>query len=92
MIDAGADAVVGTHPHVVQDAEVHRGKPIVYSLGNFVFDGFEGLAHRTGWMLFFTVDRQGVREWHVEPVRTDHEGTPHPQGVPFTWRQGAAGL
>jgi len=92
MIDAGADAVVGTHPHVVQDAEVHRGKPIVYSLGNFVFDGFEGLAHRTGWMLFFTVDRQGVREWHVEPVRTDHEGTPHPQGVPFTSRQEAAGL
>jgi len=78
MIDAGADAVVGAHPHVVQDAEVYRGKPIVYSLGNFVFDGFEGLEHRTGWMLFFTVDRGGVREWHVEPVRTDVEGVPHP--------------
>lgn len=85
MIDAGADAVVGTHPHVVQDAEVHRGKPIVYSLGNFVFDGFDGLSHRTGWMLFFTADRQGVREWHVEPVRTDLAGTPHPQGVPPGW-------
>ncbi len=82
MIDAGADAVVGAHPHVVQDAEVYRGKPIVYSLGNFVFDGFEGLEHRTGWMLFFTVDRGGVRQWHVEPVRTDAQGTPHPQVSP----------
>ncbi len=85
MIDAGADAVVGTHPHVVQDAEVHRGKPIVYSLGNFVFDGFESLEHRTGWMLFFTADRHGVREWHVEPVRTDLVGTPHLQGPPPGW-------
>ncbi len=86
MIDAGADAVVGAHPHVVQDAEVYRGRPIVYSLGNFVFDGFESLPHRTGWMLFFTADRSGVRDWHVEPVRTDLEGTPHPQVAPPAWR------
>ena len=78
MVDAGADAVVGAHPHVAQDAEVYRGKPIVYSLGNFVFDGFDRLDQRTGWMLFFTVDRSGVRAWHVEPVRTDVEGVPHP--------------
>ena len=87
MIDAGADAVVGAHPHVTQDAEVYRGKPIVYSLGNFVFDGFDSLAERTGWMLFFTVDRLGVHQWHVEPVRTDVEGSPHPQPAPFTLRQ-----
>lgn len=37
-IDAGADAVVGSHPHMVQDFEIYKGKPIVYSLGNFVFD------------------------------------------------------
>lgn len=78
MIDAGADAVVGAHPHVVQDTEVHRGKPIIYSLGNFVFDGFDSLATRTGWMLFMTVGREGVRQWHVEAVRTDVDGSPHP--------------
>lgn len=82
MIEAGADAVVGAHPHVVQDTEVHRGKPIVYSLGNFVFDGFDSLDARTGWMLFMTVGREGVRRWHVEAVRTDVEGTPHPLPVP----------
>lgn len=37
-IDAGADLVLGSHPHVVQKVERHRGKYILYSLGNFVFD------------------------------------------------------
>ena len=82
MIDAGADAVVGTHPHVVQDTETYRGKPIVYSLGNFVFDGFEALDNRTGWMLFMTVGREGVRQWHTEAVRTDVDGTPWPVPLP----------
>lgn len=36
-IDAGADLVVGSHPHVLQDIEYYNGKPIVHSLGNFVF-------------------------------------------------------
>ena len=38
LIDAGAAAVVGAHPHVVQPVEFYRGRPIVYSLGNFLFD------------------------------------------------------
>ncbi len=36
-IDAGADLVVGSHPHVLQPVEEYKGKTIVYSLGNFVF-------------------------------------------------------
>lgn len=36
-IDAGADLVVGSHPHVLQGIEYYKGKPILYSLGNFVF-------------------------------------------------------
>lgn len=36
-IDAGADLVVGSHPHVLQEMEEYKGKTIVYSLGNFVF-------------------------------------------------------
>jgi poly-gamma-glutamate capsule biosynthesis protein CapA/YwtB (metallophosphatase superfamily) len=38
LLDAGADLVVGGHPHWVQTAELHRGRPLVHSLGNFVFD------------------------------------------------------
>lgn len=37
-IDAGADAVIGSHPHVVQGYEFYKGKPIAYSLGNYWFN------------------------------------------------------
>lgn len=40
FIDAGADFVIGHHPHVVQSFEIYNGKPIFYSLGNFVFDQY----------------------------------------------------
>ena len=36
-IDQGADLVVGHHPKVLQGAEIYQGRPIVYSLGNFIF-------------------------------------------------------
>lgn len=38
-IDAGADLVIGSHPHVIQGYEVYQGRYIVYSLGNFCFGG-----------------------------------------------------
>lgn len=37
-IDAGADAVIGSHPHVLQGIEFYKEKPIFYSLGNFIFN------------------------------------------------------
>ncbi|HZK23992.1 MAG TPA: CapA family protein [Oscillospiraceae bacterium] len=39
-IDAGADLILGHHPHVPQGVEIYKGKPIVYSLSNFVFYPF----------------------------------------------------
>ncbi len=36
-VDYGADVVIGHHPHIVQPAEVYRGRPIFYSVGNFTF-------------------------------------------------------
>ncbi len=78
MIDAGADAVVGSHPHVTQGSEVYRGKPIIYSLGNFVFDGFELPAAKVGWLLQMTVDRGGVTSWQTVDALIDAEGIPTP--------------
>ncbi|RZL12027.1 MAG: CapA family protein [Rubrivivax sp.] len=78
MIDAGADAVVGTHPHVVQDVEYYRGRPIVYSLGNFVFDGFDDLDNNTGWVLRLEVGRDGVQRASRAVAQMDRNGTPHP--------------
>ena len=42
LIDAGAEAVIGHHPHVAQRVESYKGRPIFYSLGNFVFDRLPG--------------------------------------------------
>ena len=44
-IDAGADLVVGAHPHVLQGFEYYKGVPIIYSLGNYLF------GNRTGQTL-----------------------------------------
>jgi poly-gamma-glutamate synthesis protein (capsule biosynthesis protein) len=38
LVDAGADGILGHHPHVLQGAEYYKGAPILYSMGNFVFD------------------------------------------------------
>jgi poly-gamma-glutamate synthesis protein (capsule biosynthesis protein) len=40
FVDAGADLVIGSHPHVVQEKEEYKGKMIYYSLGNFIFDQY----------------------------------------------------
>lgn len=82
MIDAGADAVVGGHPHVTQDIETYRGKPIIYSLGNFVFDGFDDAASNTGWLLRMELDAGGVVGWRIGVVHLDKEGVPHPAKGP----------
>ena len=38
LIDAGADIIIGHHPHVLQGIEIYRDRPIFYSLGNYIFD------------------------------------------------------
>lgn len=92
MIDAGADAVVGGHPHVVQDTETYRGRPIVYSLGNFAFAGFTTAAANTGWLLRLELDREGARAWRTDVAHLDGQGIPHP--APATagtcWERGKA--
>lgn len=77
MIRAGADAVVGTHPHVRQDTEMIDGKPVIYSLGNFVFDGFDDEDNNTGSILWMTVSAHGVTDWQLQPVHIDPTGAPH---------------
>jgi poly-gamma-glutamate capsule biosynthesis protein CapA/YwtB (metallophosphatase superfamily) len=53
-VDYGAEMVVGTHPHVVQDVEQYKDGWIFYSLGNFVFDAFDGQANRSA-ILWITI-------------------------------------
>lgn len=80
LIDAGADAVIGGHPHVVQDVEVYRGKPVLYSLGNFVFDGFDKPINKLGWLVFADVDKQGLAALRTQVVHLNAQGFPAPVG------------
>jgi poly-gamma-glutamate synthesis protein (capsule biosynthesis protein) len=59
-IDSGADAVVGSHPHVVQELETYHGKPIAYSLGNFVFDQYFSTSTMAGGVWHLLVSRHQV--------------------------------
>lgn len=77
MIDAGADAVVGGHPHQLQNTETYLGKPIFYSLGNFVFEGFPDPINNRAWVVRIEIDRRGVKAWRSYDVRIDRSGLPH---------------
>ena len=68
MIDAGADLVVGSHPHVVQPLEQYHSHWIAYSLGNFVFDQ-KPAATRHGLMLRVLVRDRRIVQVAPVPVR-----------------------
>lgn len=79
MIDAGAAAVIGGHPHVTQTVDVHRGAPIVYSLGNFVFDYYPcDPPEWTGWVVKLTVTKGEPLGIETRAVVLDPAGLPRP--------------
>lgn len=75
-IDAGADFVVGAHPHVIQPNEKYHGKPIVYSLGNFVFDKMYSEDVRTGQVLALTVQGSQLLHWTLRRSHIGDYGQP----------------
>ncbi len=69
-IDAGASLVLGHHPHVVQPIEQYRGKYILYSLGNFIFDQLWSEETRRGLLVRFLVSKAaGVVRMELVPTR-----------------------
>jgi len=58
FIDSGADLVIGSHPHVVQNKEEYRGKLIYYSLGNFIFDQYFSPETQQGLAVQFEMNPQ----------------------------------
>ncbi len=67
IIDAGADAILGHHPHRPQEVEVYHGKPIVYSLGNFVF-GYYNKIYRHNIALVLEYDGTEPLAARILPV------------------------
>jgi len=56
FVDAGADLIIGSHPHVIQTKEIYKGKTIYYSLGNFIFDQYFSPDTQKGMGVEATVD------------------------------------
>lgn len=75
-IDAGAEMVIGHHPHVVQEAEIYKGKYIFYSLGNFIFDQMWSQETREGLILKVKFNEFGVEKIEYQPILIDDYSQP----------------
>ncbi len=69
LIDAGADLVIGHHPHWVQTVEKYNDGIIAYSLGNFVFDQMWSEETRKGVIAKFWLGKEGVKDYAFLPVK-----------------------
>ena len=90
-IDAGADIVVGNHPHVLQPIEEYYGKLIFYSLGNFSFGGNDHPKDYDSAVIRQQIVRQGdgsirIGETAIIPIcissvsdRNNYQPTPYPE-------------
>ena len=67
LIDAGADCLVCHHTHTRQPMETYQGKPIFYSLGNFIFDPRNDLNSH-GAMVRLTITEQGANAEEIPIV------------------------
>ena len=82
LVEAGADVIAGHHPHWAQDMEYVNGKPVYYSLGNFVFDQMWSEKTRQGLVVRLTIEGDKIvkeerlpiymKEW-AQPEFLPHE-------------------
>lgn len=91
MIDSGADAVIGGHPHVTQDVGLYKGKPILFSVGNFVMKETDNDNQRKAWVVKLEMDKQGVKSFWGQPIVIDMKGIPKlaPKTTGPCWQRGA---
>jgi poly-gamma-glutamate synthesis protein (capsule biosynthesis protein) len=86
-VEAGADTVLGAHPHILQAIDVHQGAPIFYSLGHFVFDSilefdleyltevFPPESDETA-VVQLSISADGITDAIVLPAYLDTQGNP----------------
>lgn len=72
-IDSGADIIVGHHPHWPQTFEFYKEKPIIYSLGNLIFDQMWSNETRQGLFLEMTWQK-GIKELKFIPIKIHDYG------------------
>jgi poly-gamma-glutamate synthesis protein (capsule biosynthesis protein) len=69
LIDAGADMIIGHHPHVVQEIERYKGKLIFYSLGNLIFDQYFRRDVQEGYLIQLLL-KNGTYSVELLPYRS----------------------
>lgn len=76
FVDAGANLVIGHHPHVPQGWELYRDVPIFYSLGNFLFHPGSLSHRRSEWSFIPKVSFEGKHPVQIEitPFKLNHTG------------------
>lgn len=91
-VDCGADIVLGHHPHVAQGFELYGGKPIAYSLGNFVFNPGSPQCNYT-MLVEMELDATGFRAATIYPVLINAGRPELMSGTPaVVWLRQIAGL
>jgi gamma-polyglutamate biosynthesis protein CapA len=75
FVDAGADVILGHHPHVVQGVEQYRGRVIAYSLGDFIFDLWQPRLRETVILRVDLEDRRELR-YEITPARINRHWQP----------------
>lgn len=77
-IDAGANAIIGHHAHMIQGIEFYRGCPIFYSLGNFAFDLDHPYFRSESALVECEFSRQGIEQTRVIPIFNNAQHEPVP--------------
>lgn len=85
LIEAGASAIVGHHPHVVQGIEIYRGAPIFYSLGSFLYNPLDERIReeknlerrRLSMVAVVALAREGIAGVRIVPTRFGEDGRLH---------------
>ncbi len=85
-IDAGADIVIGGHPHILQGCEYYNGKPILYSMGNFWFDSYDIDTALAEVQLSGTLTADGKLKDGLQTTVIMHPGLQ--SGVFTSWEEG----
>ena len=75
-IDAGAELVIGHHPHVVQRVEKYKDKYIFYSLGNFIFDQMWSEDTKKGIAAKIFFNKTGVGKIEITPIKIEDYSQP----------------
>lgn len=72
LIDAGADIILGHHPHVVQGIEIYKNKLIAYSLGNFIFGSYSK-SSRVSMILKILWAEEKLKDYEIIPINVFNE-------------------